>query len=576
MSKTKSLVVLTVLTLLLCGALLAPAHADGQRFALLVGVGDYDHINDLGGPRNDVLEFEKVALKQWQVPAKNIIKLLDGQASRDNILAALDELDTRTRAGDWAFVYFSGHGTSTQALTRNGRSFDALPDDTGAFLSADFRSKSADGAKLDATSLVKQMLVGRWDLKPRLMKLDQKGVESFVVIDSCFSENAFRAIAPDRGGPKLVSRFVSVADAPPGKGICEHCQNSEAVRGYTYKNSVIFYASANDQTAADITELGISSGAYSTLSNKPHGLYSDSVLRGLAQLDESESSFEDLFQVSKDYMHDNCGGKCKQDPGSVPVPEETTLELLSRRVISSTTAPAAPLACTAQTRSVSIPAGFDRLRESVALNVDFQLVEDNADISLRKHQGEWGFYSQGGSKLVGLNEVKDYFGEWLATRSWLQLLDCEIGQRNNDFALTLRNGDGLHGDLARTSVPLYFSVNTGASSRLLLLDINPQGEVFVLYPFIDNELNPAQAKRDTFIPSDDPAQAIRVVPPFGQESLWLLAFSDEQDAALLQKFQRAAEAPLDPRGALMAELRRRLKQPGGVAQRRMNIFTLDN
>lgn len=568
--------VLLCLSVCLAGA----ANAQGQRFALLVGVSDYQYsdgvkLKDLPGVANDIVELEKVVLEQWQVPKDNLLKLVDADASRENVLDALDELDERSRKGDWVFIYFSGHGTSSHALIEADTRIDNLPDSTGAFLPADFNMTSVGNQPLGGTDLLKQMLVGRWDLKPRLIKLDKKGVESFVVIDACFSADAFRSMwQGSKKSPKGLGRFVPITASKVDSGSCDHCVDNEAVQGYNYRNTVVFYASANDQAAEEITLLQLRESHRKTLSNKRHGLYTDGLLRALHQVDESKTSYEDLFQLSKDLMHKNCSGKCTQDPGFVPVPTPRTIKFLNKNVIASITAESEIQGCQVTKKSLAIGAGFQRLREQVAKHHDFELGGANADFHLVEHNSEWGFYTQGGAKVVALNAVETHFSQWLSSRAWLDFLDCEIHARGNDFGLTLRNGDGLHGDIALPETKLYFSVNATESARLLLLDINAEGDVYVLYPFAERELARIPASRSSFIPGKEPHELIRVQAPFGKDAVWLVAFSDDADLPLLQAFAAASDSVVNPRGNLMQMLRARLEQPGGIAQRRLNLFTL--
>src|SRR6218665_1905666 len=94
-------------------ALAALLHASAvvaqepQRHALLVGVGDYLHINDLEGPPHDVAALRDVLQRRWGFRPETIRTLGDGQASRANILGELAALERRSRPGDEPLGYFS-------------------------------------------------------------------------------------------------------------------------------------------------------------------------------------------------------------------------------------------------------------------------------------------------------------------------------------------------------------------------------------------------------------------------------------------------------------------------------------
>src|SRR4051812_34431332 len=100
-------------TLLLC-ALFAPAGAQAETRALLVGVSNYTSplIPDLRGPANDVAAMEALLRGQG---ASDLVVLRDDGATRTTIEKALHDLGQRSKPGDWLVVYFSGHGAQAQA-----------------------------------------------------------------------------------------------------------------------------------------------------------------------------------------------------------------------------------------------------------------------------------------------------------------------------------------------------------------------------------------------------------------------------------------------------------------------------
>lgn len=75
--------------------------------ALAIGVG-----GDLPVTADDAKAVAKIFIdpERCAVPASNVKALTDGDATRDGIVAALDELARRAEADDVVTVYFSGHG----------------------------------------------------------------------------------------------------------------------------------------------------------------------------------------------------------------------------------------------------------------------------------------------------------------------------------------------------------------------------------------------------------------------------------------------------------------------------------
>ncbi len=236
------------------------AEAASQRYALLVGVGEYADKQEpklqLKGPPNDVQAMES-ALKKWGFD--RITVLQNTQATRAAILTALDDLVKEAEPGSHVLFYFSGHGTSTEdpkfgvGLT--------LPHTAGALLPHDAKR---DG---DAAAKRKSLLVGREDLRPRFQQLDDKGIHLTAWIDACFSENSTHSLA------SLTPR------AAPGFDPGSFSSSSVGYQPYPYRNATTFAASAANQTATDIDEKTIRQ--FPTADGRPHGAFSDALLRAL-------------------------------------------------------------------------------------------------------------------------------------------------------------------------------------------------------------------------------------------------------------------------------------------------------
>ena len=133
-----------------------------EYHALLIGIGKYMHLGadaQLEGPRHDVEAIRELLARDYGFKQRNIITLIDGEASRSNILKAIAELAERTRPGDRIFIYFSGHGTSA----RDRASSLPLPHASGALVPADFKIRRGQDSPKE---VVARLIVGRFDLKP--------------------------------------------------------------------------------------------------------------------------------------------------------------------------------------------------------------------------------------------------------------------------------------------------------------------------------------------------------------------------------------------------------------------------
>jgi len=94
---------------------LRPAVPRGQ-LALLVGVDSYPLLppeNQLRSCANDARLVAHVLRERFGFEQEAMTLLIDGEATREAILAGLGELKVRARPGDSVVFYFSGHGSKT-------------------------------------------------------------------------------------------------------------------------------------------------------------------------------------------------------------------------------------------------------------------------------------------------------------------------------------------------------------------------------------------------------------------------------------------------------------------------------
>jgi hypothetical protein len=195
----------------------AQRTATARRLALLVGINDYTASRlrapagtkppsqdrewpNLGGAVTDVEMMRELLLQLYGFASKDIVTLLDQQATRENILKALDErLVTTEGAGDVILVYFAGHGSQRE------------------------NSRSDEPDKLDETLVPADSRLGVEDirdkeLRRRFNRILDHGARLTVILDSCHSGSGARGL--DAGsrprGIKLDLRDVADAsDAGP-------------------------------------------------------------------------------------------------------------------------------------------------------------------------------------------------------------------------------------------------------------------------------------------------------------------------------------------------------------------------
>jgi uncharacterized caspase-like protein len=102
----------------------AASGDSGIKRAVLIGINNYAAVPALKGSVNDVMTMREILIRRWGFAPQNITMLTDEQASRDNILAALERVVRDSAAQDTVYIHYSGHGSQVEDL--NGDEEDGL------------------------------------------------------------------------------------------------------------------------------------------------------------------------------------------------------------------------------------------------------------------------------------------------------------------------------------------------------------------------------------------------------------------------------------------------------------------
>ena len=102
-------------------AVAAPASA-AELYGLVVGIDDYvGTANDLDGAANDAGDIAK---SLTGAGAKEVVRLINDDASKDRIVAAWEGLVAKAKAGDTIVFTYAGHGqpgARAERASRRGR-----------------------------------------------------------------------------------------------------------------------------------------------------------------------------------------------------------------------------------------------------------------------------------------------------------------------------------------------------------------------------------------------------------------------------------------------------------------------
>lgn len=489
----------------------APQQAIAANYALLMGISDYhdENVPDLEGPQYD-LEAMKTALLKWGFEERYITVLKGSAASKSGILAGLDRLYEQTKKDDQIFVYFSGHGTSRQD---DAFSSIPLPYGSGALVPYDFSYENSD-PQLISNSLI----IGKRDIRPRMERLDKGGRFVFVVFDSCFSGSSVRGGYDAR--PKsyrYMATSVMSADFD-GK------DNDDPDEEYPYRNIVYFSAASANEYARDFTSAEIQAGAVTTFDNKPHGAFSDALLRGLngnisPDTDHNgKVTYGELFSTIESYM---AATGISHSPQLLPVKDKQLRKKLINRNLFQVKAPkqtSEKIPVTSEVLTVKLQGLSAGVKSRLAQSPFIRLVESSEDVSV-KAVGRGVEFTSGGDRIVFYPRTSDdsIIERLLAEATFRQKLLPASREQSFNIDLSLLNP--YSGSTLKIGDKIGFSLESQREAYAMLINFNTEGKLDVLYPYDIGEspfVSPAEPLKLDF--------GIRVTPPIGIDQVIAIAF----------------------------------------------------
>jgi len=533
-----------LLALALAGLLLA-APSEARRLALLVGVGDYGaaQVNDLQGPPFDVRALREVLLQRWHFAPQDVRTLLDAQATRAGILAALDRLNADAAPGDELFIYFSGHGTSAW---QPGSTLP-LPYSSGGFVPYDFLLQKPATPQ----AVVGQLIVGESDLRPRIDAMERAGRRLFVVSDSCFSGQAVRAAAARGAEPEgLVLRYQPWPDERGATLKQPQAEPAPAAQRpppepYPYHQTFYLAAASDSEPAADIS--GAALLAMPTLDGLPHGALTDALLRVLSRRlpadfnQDGSLSFSEVYIAVKDFM---ASRRLRHTPQRLPSVAEDRFQIARGPVFGLDPAAGTPAngglqdgaSLSFAPAAVSAPAELadPLLRVSAqglppAVVASWQALPGlqwqaaEPDVLLVAGPQDWALTRRGGD-VMRLFRIGDQAAVALALQhaAWAHALHAraEAGRRG---ALELGFDPDSRGGSFVVGERLKIVLKPERAAVLMLISLDSLGRLTTLYPAKAAELAAAAAGEVQQLPPG-PRQYIRVREPQGIDQLFAFAF----------------------------------------------------
>jgi len=472
-------------------ALVFAASLHAEKHALLIGISHYlpgQNVPNLDGPGPDVDSLAAALTRDFAFKTANVHVLRDAQASRAGILAALDDLIAHVQPGDYVLIYYSGHGTSPQDEAAKNWNFDVA--DTGAMIPADFRRGTPQ-------ETVSRLVIGRRDLRPRLMKLDGKATV-FGILDTCYSANLMKSARPMRPSKsvpmgQLVDRPTRSLEDEIGNDVARaQSISAPAASGYPYKTVAWISAALGSQSATDIGLVELARNPNATRDGKPHGALTNTLLIGLDGAADAnhdgvvthEELYEYALQQSLEWSHQPAWSANENDRGIATAP-----------VLGGRRTPLAPPAMVSAKGDlrVQLEGGASSLSAQLGRAAHIALVSNQADLVVRSSGAGYMIYQSGG---VPISEkplsAADAAARIAVEPDLRNLLTGATPTQSAHLQLSLRlSGERVQQGLFYAGQQADLYLESDAQIWPLIVDIDPTGYVTVMYP--RKEMNGAEA-----------------------------------------------------------------------------------
>ena len=527
---------------LLLACLILAGAASARNVALLVAVGQFRDPAlksfELKGPAIDIDSVQQTLTTQWGFAPADVLALRDQEATRERILAEISALEKRTVKGDTVLIYFSGHGTSANA---DDNSFD-LPYATGAWVPYDLDYSSLPAAN-------KSLVVGRRDLVPRLKRLDEGGRWVVVVSDSCYSGQVVRSFGQTFSHTRFLpmnSRDLGVAH------VAAPISARPQPPPYPYQHVILLSGASDSETGADISTPQALQQA-PTLDGKYHGAFTDAFLRLLkGQLLPGAFNYAQAREAMNSFLEHR---SFAQHPQLLPAIAEDPQDVGSNLFLGMNS-PAMPNIETAPVQNTGREVLHIRLekigaalRAKVAAIPGVSIVEAGGDLALRQTGEQVQLMGPAGDPVTSAAADDPSLLKRIAAQAWL---NRAVPTGSDKLGLRADTDPGSRGNTYVQCESFVFEVRLQKPAYVMLLDLDSQGYLTVLYPAGPLERRVVPSGVATAIPGADPKDHIVVTPPFGTDFVTVMAF--EKQPAFFVELTGAQRFPTDgPRADALAK-----------------------
>ncbi len=147
-----------------------------QDYALSIGINNAG----LRGASNDAKELKEFL----QAKGVSVISLYNEDATKKRILQNLHKMIEYMRSDDRLYLFYSGHGTNSFDPSNSNRPhIQEMLKNTGALIPWD----------IDSSNYAQGLIISKRDLVPLFRRLEEKRIETIVMIDACFAGSSYKS-----------------------------------------------------------------------------------------------------------------------------------------------------------------------------------------------------------------------------------------------------------------------------------------------------------------------------------------------------------------------------------------------
>ena len=220
------------------------SSGNGEKYALLIGVSKFKYkINPIVTAVKDAQSIKDTLIKSGGFKDKNIILIKDEQATKQNILNALNVLKNKTNPNDTVVFYISTHGSPPNTFGKMG----IIPYDLKSELDHENMQAYAEKISKDESGDDEIITIVRKRVAALKTAISFDDIQEFVtgiktdkfiaILDTCYSGSALGALSYPVGGIQYAKNEMDYSQSLNIESKTELVGNGMVCNNTSYSNS---------------------------------------------------------------------------------------------------------------------------------------------------------------------------------------------------------------------------------------------------------------------------------------------------------------------------------------------------